>query len=46
MTLEEMDLHVPLTQQLGDGHIGPVVLINKFHRRARRLRGPDHCMDG
>jgi heme-degrading monooxygenase HmoA len=30
MTLEEMDLHVPLTQQLGDGHIGPVVLVNKF----------------
>src|ERR1700730_2637571 len=30
MTLEEMDLHVPLTRQLGDGHLGPVVLINKF----------------
>lgn len=30
MTFEEMDLRVPLTQQLDDVHIGPVVLINKF----------------
>ena len=30
MTLEEMDRHVPLTQQLGDMHIGPVVLVNKL----------------
>jgi heme-degrading monooxygenase HmoA len=30
MTLEEMDLRVPLNQQLGDEHIGPVILVNKF----------------
>jgi heme-degrading monooxygenase HmoA len=30
MTLEEMDLRVPLTQQLGDARMGPVVLVNKF----------------
>ncbi len=30
MTLEEMDLHVPLNRQLGDVHMGPVVLVNKF----------------
>jgi heme-degrading monooxygenase HmoA len=31
MTLEEMDLHVPLRQQLGESHAGPVVLVNKFN---------------
>ena len=31
MTLEEMDLHVPLTQQLGDGHIGPLNLTHQFY---------------
>ena len=30
MTFEEMDLRVTFTQQLGDAHVGPVVLINKF----------------
>ena len=30
MTFVEMDLLVPFTQQLGDAHIGSVVLLNKF----------------
>ena len=30
MTFVEMDLLVPFTQQLGDTHIGSVVLLNKF----------------
>jgi heme-degrading monooxygenase HmoA len=30
MTFEEMDLHVPLRQQLGEPHVGPVVLVNTF----------------